>query len=84
MLSSYISPALLSTSYNTMPTVWLVSLVAALALLVARVVRVRQARFKRFDAVHARYAHLVANPSLMTYADAQEIMKLSAEYVGIV
>lgn len=64
-----------------MPTDWAVPLaIAAIVLLAVRIVRVRQVRFKRFNDVHAKYAHLVNNLDAMTYNDAQEIMKLSAEF----
>lgn len=55
----------------------------SLALLLAQHVRrVRKVRFDRRDSLLEEYAHLLDDPSKMTYHEAEEISKLTGFYVS--
>lgn len=56
---------------------YLVGALVAVALLAHRVWAVRQVRFLRLSDCELRYAHLLKNPSAMTYQEANEIMHVS-------
>jgi len=61
--------------------------VLALAVVVALVTRflhVRKVRYARVNDMLATYAHLVKDPTKMTYKDAEEILKVSQHYVSAI
>ncbi|KAL1412437.1 hypothetical protein Q8F55_000182 [Vanrija albida] len=56
------------------------ALAAGALLLALRVAAVRRARFARYDALHAKFAHLLEDPSKMTYQESEEIQKVMQSY----